>query len=667
MADEGIVIRIGGDAKDFEKTIEGIVSKSIKAADKSGGAFDDAFKIRSLNDLKAGFNLVTQAVGKVVEELDKFRQFILETAVAGEKLKGIEKQFDNIALSSGLAGESIKQSLLAVTGTGATNSEVLAATSKAFIQLGAAAGRSAEVLEIAKKAAGAFGGTALEQFEAINNAISSGSSKSLKAIGLNVDLGAAYKQVAKELGISVDLLTQEQKQRIASNAIIEKSATAYKGLVETQKPATDSLRDLAVATSEASEAFKRGFSAAFGETIAAVNRLLTHEAEQLTLTLKTLNGEVISGADKLRLYGDELSRLQKLQSQGVEVSKDRVNFLQNELDKVNELTEAEFQRSLKRGQAASIVDQAPSEDATGGGVGAGVFLDPKQIAEQNRLKLEKEKEFRSQLAVLDQEQLSRRAQNAQLITDQDTKALELESIRLDQLALLQEQFEIKKQEIATNFSDLNNGTAAQRKELELEALRSFNLEKERIEVESERAKSAKKLEIQNLFLNAAKQTAALGVKQLAISLNSGENLFKNFTKGILGLIADQVIQLGEALVIQGLAIEKFIASINTLLPGSGAAAAAAGLGLILFGSALKAAVGSKGGSSGGASSSAGGGGTTSGSFATDTSSLEAISEKTTKVAINVEGTVLDPIGVGQQIAQVLQQTFDATGTKVVTT
>lgn len=166
-------------------------------------------------------------------------------------------------------------------------------------------------------------------------------------------------------------------------------------------------------------------------------------------------------------------------------------------------------------------------------------------------------------------------------------------------------------------------------------------------------------------LNAALKTQFVGgltktFQDVGTRLQKGEGLFDDFGNGIVGIIGDLLITIGGALLLQGLAIEAFIASITALLPGSGLAAAAAGVGLIIFGSALKAAV-SKGGSSsapatgGGIASSPG-----SSTELTPTQNLER-QEPGTQVSVVIQGDVLDSDESGSRIVSLINSAFDKKG------
>jgi hypothetical protein len=160
-------------------------------------------------------------------------------------------------------------------------------------------------------------------------------------------------------------------------------------------------------------------------------------------------------------------------------------------------------------------------------------------------------------------------------------------------------------------------------------------------------------QIRQGFANAASQ----GIQAFVKAIRSGQNALSAFGKAILGVFGDLAIQIGTTLIAAGLGM-------SALFELNGPKAIIAGAALIAIGSILKSLSGGEGASSavGGGINGAGGNQPT----APNTVAQPEIQERSTRVDINVAGTVLDPIGVGQQIAQILNDTFDATGTKVVT-
>ena len=143
------------------------------------------------------------------------------------------------------------------------------------------------------------------------------------------------------------------------------------------------------------------------------------------------------------------------------------------------------------------------------------------------------------------------------------------------------------------------------------------------------------------------------IQAVGKAIASGENAFEALTGNILSMAGDLAISLGETTLATGIAKVALES-----LPGG--AAIAAGLGLIALGTLLKTTSGSFMGGSEGTGVGAGGG---AGLIADQTNDLisqeDAEFKNATAVTVNVEGTVLDPIGVGQQIAAILDETFNA--------
>ena len=134
------------------------------------------------------------------------------------------------------------------------------------------------------------------------------------------------------------------------------------------------------------------------------------------------------------------------------------------------------------------------------------------------------------------------------------------------------------------------------------------------------------------------------------ALQRGENAFAAFGRAVLGIFGDLAIQLGQFFIIQGIAVEA-------LKSISGAAAIAAGSALVALGTLLKGISGGSGSVSGGSPSTPGTVGAPNDTFGEIDEDEEV--ERSTAVTVNVEGTVLDPIGTGTQIAELLRDVTDS--------
>jgi len=165
--------------------------------------------------------------------------------------------------------------------------------------------------------------------------------------------------------------------------------------------------------------------------------------------------------------------------------------------------------------------------------------------------------------------------------------------------------------------------------------------------------------INDIYTKGITNTISAGIQAIGASLVKGGDAFAQFGKTILNILGDMAIQIGTTLLTTGLGIDALKTSLSLL---TGGPAIAAGFALIALGGALKALGG------GGASLGAGvGGGGTAPIQETTVADIDEpdVEKDKTQVAIQVEGTVLDPVGVGLQIAEVLQTTFDSTGVSIV--
>lgn len=161
--------------------------------------------------------------------------------------------------------------------------------------------------------------------------------------------------------------------------------------------------------------------------------------------------------------------------------------------------------------------------------------------------------------------------------------------------------------------------------------------------------------LQNILENGVSSS----IEGIGKNLAEGKGLFDDFGSSVAAIMGDMAISIGRTLLFTGPAIEAFITAINSLLPGSGLVAAAAGLGLILFGSALKASVGKSSSNN----SSSGGGIATTPSASTEltpTQDLERL-EPQTAVSVVIQGDVLDSDESGSRIVALINQAFDKKG------
>jgi len=170
--------------------------------------------------------------------------------------------------------------------------------------------------------------------------------------------------------------------------------------------------------------------------------------------------------------------------------------------------------------------------------------------------------------------------------------------------------------------------------------------------------SKKKSEaLSKTFKSTLSSGISSGVQNMVKALAKGEDGFKAFGNAIGGIIGDLSIMMGNFFIAEGIAA----LSLKGLDPTG---TIAAGVGLVALGTLIKGVFGgSSSSASAGAEAGSGVADTVQDEIVTD--GLEEGAGKTTGVTINVEGTVIDAKTTGENIAEALQEFFDASGGQLV--
>lgn len=163
---------------------------------------------------------------------------------------------------------------------------------------------------------------------------------------------------------------------------------------------------------------------------------------------------------------------------------------------------------------------------------------------------------------------------------------------------------------------------------------------------------------------------ANGFAAMGAALVNGQNLLKSFGAAILSSFGDILIMLGQQILLVGALMQ----GVPFLFGLQGAAAIAAGIGMIVAGGALKAIGGNISASNKG-SSATGGIGAPSGSVPTvgvgELGTLGQIGERDrgqsgATVQVTVQGNVFNQKEAGLEIAKIIQDSFDLDGVRTVT-
>jgi hypothetical protein len=292
-----------------------------------------------------------------------------------------------------------------------------------------------------------------------------------------------------------------------------------------------------------------------------------------------------------------------------------------------------------RGELAALKEEAakpfvgppaPSGSAISG-------FDPEKLAEdKNRF-----------MQVLNQATSDRiSAEQAIAIGDDDR-----DRINKERRLLIENEFQTRKSEIDKLARDagLFEKEAHEKAIVEIEKKRVAQVEAlHQRQIDSSRA-------LGNAFKSGLVSAIAAGAQSIGESLIKGGKSFDKFARAVIGVIGNMAIQMGTVLIGAGIGIE----SLKVL---GGAAAIAAGIGLVAIGGIMTALA--AGGDEGGAA--AGGAAETAAGLSSPAgvgAQLDTIErqEPNTQVVVNVQGNILDRRESGLAIADIINETFGSNG------
>lgn len=669
MADEKILVEIVLDDGSVQKGFARIQTESAKTSKEVTKDFQtvgDAFDQLSLSNISSQIRGLPIAFLGIIGSVAAVGLAIREAfnlAVEGEKLNALDAQFNRLAASAGLSANTLKTGFENAGQGLADIEEILQSANSAIINLGSSASRLPEILDLSRRVTVTLGGDIEERFAGITRAIETGNARALRQQGIILDTDRALQSYAATLGVATSELTTAQRQQAILNATLEQGNAQYKNISTSVQPLQDNITRLTVAFGDIFEAIQKivnsGLGGFFANLVGDVARgtqalasfidpTTSQRTEQLTNRVNELKFKIFETESELEKFANREIGIGATLSGRLVVLNQQLETAKNEL--------AAFNQEAQRSPAG-----ADQEAANVPGL-----LTDQQI--QNQIARQ------AQLDQLLAQTSQSRIQNLQLELN-ETQLLEDRRALLGQIA--DEQIRLRAETLAAELLRVNQEFSAQQ---------GFT------DDQREQARLAKIIEFNNQILNITKQTnqqlvanqvvtvnqirgvlvsglnsAAQGI---GVALAKGTSLFEAFGQGVVGIFGDILITVGNALLVQGLAVEAFVQAINRLLPGSGAAAAAAGLGLIIFGSALKAAVGSRSSaistpSPTGTPTEVPGFSPISESPGTELTPTEETQRLVdTQVIVNIQGDVLDSEESGSRIVSLINDAFDKKGVQV---
>ena len=385
MSEEKTTFKIDLDNEEFAKKGQ----ESLEIIEKIGDADNLKGLLSGLEEMGATIAIIMVAVIALKESFD--------AVFNAEDIKSINEQFKIFSELAGVATDKLKEGLAVAANGLADDTDLLKAANKAMLELSAGVERLPELLELSRKSALVMGGTMIEQFEGLSRAIASGNQRGLKQAGIILDVQKAYRDYAVSIGITVNSLSQAEKQQALMNAVLETGSSKLSGVNGDLKPVTAAWTQFKVALQDARESFELiidkfaggAFKTAFqymGDTFKALNIYLkrdmgegieglTNKSAYLTARLDVLREKIAgirqeanSTKDVVTKWADE-DDLKKLQHEYTETLKQasavHAQMKANEKDKATPTIQGDpIKRAQEEAAAAKSLEDINAKIAT---------------------------------------------------------------------------------------------------------------------------------------------------------------------------------------------------------------------------------------------------------------------------------------------------------------
>lgn len=658
MANEQLKIQIVLDDGSVTQGFLNLEKQAKKTSDKVASNFDSV--VGELGDIAPEFASKLSSASGLIEKFltsplgaataavtvlaGEFK-FLLDNTLAGEKLIKIEKQFDSLASSVGVSGEQLKTNFLNSLDGLVDDSDAIQSLNKAFVNLGDKVQQLPEVMLLARKATNQFGGDVIDNFEKINQAISSGATRSLRTLGINLDATKSYKAYADQLGITTDQLTEAGRQQAILNSLLEINNTKFKNISPTIGGAGTALQRLSVSMENIKETFEIFIAKNYGGFFADL-------FEAIDSGLKKLTGN-FGESDRIREVSSEIENLQNkvFGLQALQFSGKSTLFNSEELRKSQEqlkILNDEYSKLTAKASTVASSGNDIGSISSGGGGSSSVSTTRKQREEELTKFIQQQNISRLQAGLVEVSQVEDAALQINAIQQREKQQLEI----------LEAQHQQKLLDIKTQFA-ASKGFTEQQRQLAESALNQ-SAEAERIRLEQEVANK-----ILDIKKKAAKDAIVLQEKTDSIQFDNLKSSLS--TIATLQESSSKELQtIGKAAAISTATIDGYAAVQKALAsaPPPFNFAIAAAVGVAAAANIAKiASVGGGGGGSGFSVSDSGGGIATTPSASTELTPTQDLtrSEPQTAVSVVIQGDILDSDESGSRIVALINQAFDKKG------
>lgn len=596
----------------------------------------------------------------------------LDMTEEAEHLEQINNSFQMLAQSAGLAADALRDRLLVAVGGLATESETLQAANKAIVTMGQNAAHLPEIMEIARKATILFGGSVIENFNNLSQALATGNQRMLRHYGIVIDVTKAHQNYAKQLGVGVEFLSQAGARQAMFNAGLESAEKKFQDVDASSLKVTNNIRQIGVAFTEIKEAAVLAWDKIAGPTIQAATGKIADFFHDLANQAKSMWGQ---GEEKAKatkeILEQQVKHYKELLEKGAFLPGQTTLWERSlaraeaELAKINAREERSAELAMHKGQVEKQISPTPSAKPPPefDPVNQQKLKEAKLKFEQDILKIREEREKAEEKVETD-------ALNLHKVHDQEILTLTLkanEEIRkldtegLQKGLISQEQFERSKKDIIARNDAQIKQIRTKYYEDEVNALKNLQTQNQNAAAGFAAAWKKNTAQAQADLRNFGKlgDTTFAAVKNHAVeAFKAMGNGSKNAGDAIKGFLFGTI---GDVAVAQGTEI-----LMSSIWPPNPIGLAAGGA-LIAFGEALSS-IGQSSGSSVPSAGGGGGGGGGGGASSADLSQAGAPTPAATQqksLTIAFHGDYLDSDQSRTRFMDMIRQAGDFTDFNLV--
>lgn len=345
MADQKIELEIVLD----DGSVKRAFATVRKEAEDTGDSFGNAFRVQGLADFKAGLDLVGMAMNALAKSAD----YLINQVLSGEKIDAINRRFEILAQQQAINADALASGVArAVDGT-VDMEDALEAAGRALINLQVGTREIPQLFELARKAASAFGGDTVANFERIQQAILTGNTRALREVGIFINAEQAYKRLADSIGTLPNNLSETGKQQAILNEVLRVGEERLKNISSSITPVEKSLKVLAVSFGEVGDTFAMLANKILGPVLQGAFQQLANGFDLINIRLREfLLGTAPSAAENVRLLNDELTKLTLLRDQQANLanSEAEVAILDTQIAQLKSKLDVQTQLATKQAE-----------------------------------------------------------------------------------------------------------------------------------------------------------------------------------------------------------------------------------------------------------------------------------------------------------------------------